>query len=135
MVAALLGQAEVHRLLNGCYLLGREYFGQVSAYFGRFEEFGGVRFDISIDEKIMVETAHAAEHAGYGAWRDAHIVELPGKAVQVVEFHHFGAQFFVGQIVEEEADVVFVGLAGVVAQAALQGYIIEVVGQHRVLGN
>ena len=115
MVAALLGQAEVHRLLNGLNFFGRENFGQVSADFGRFEEFGGVGFDISVDEEEMVETAHATEHAGHGAWCDAHVVELPGKAVQVVELHHFGAQFFVGQIVKEEAHIVFVGLAGVVA--------------------
>ena len=69
----------------------------------------------SVGSASIYPSAHATEHAGHGAWCDAHVVELPGKAVQVVEFHHFGAQCFIGQIVKEEAHIVFVGLAGVVA--------------------
>ncbi len=121
-----LGRGEVYGLLEPVHLLRRQVFGDVPGQMGRLKQFRRVDVEIAVDDQVMVERPHTAEDARLALDPDATLVEPSGKLLQVVKFHVEGRELSLGEVAEQQVDVVAISVKGIGRVASLQFQVTDV---------
>lgn len=120
LVALSFPFAQVDGSLQTVYFFHGKVFGQMLAYLGRLQQFGGVVLDVSVQLKETVERPYAAEDASLRPCPDAHVVNAGREMLQVGQLQFGNLLAAIAGIRCEKVEVVAVCLQRVVGVVALQ---------------